>query len=122
MTELFPRPKDPPTIFGGLVLIGAVIVIGAVSIYVFGSHADSTLTIILVAIGLILIASAIPVHKWERNQNYQGKKKIQLNLRVLTHCFFQLASFRIRLYRAHTARETYVASLDGHPTILVFFA
>jgi hypothetical protein len=66
---LFPRPKNPPTIFGGLVLIGAVIVIGVVSIYVFGSHPDSTLTIILVAIGLTLIALAIPVYKWERNQN-----------------------------------------------------
>ena len=65
MTELFPRPKNPPTIFGGLVLIGAVIVVSAVSIYVFGSHADSTLTIILVAIGLILIVLAIPVYNWE---------------------------------------------------------
>ena len=78
MTKLFPRPKSPPTVFGGLVLIGAVIVVSAVSIYVFGSHADSTLTIILVAIGLILIVLAIPVYKWERDQNYQGRKKIQL--------------------------------------------
>jgi uncharacterized membrane protein len=46
-------------------LIGAVIVVSAVSIYVFGSHADSTLTIILVAIGLILIVLAIPVYNWE---------------------------------------------------------
>jgi uncharacterized membrane protein len=89
VTELFPRPKNPPTIFGGLVLIGAVIVIGAVSIYVFGSHADSTLTIILVAIGLILIALAIPVYKWERDQNYQGRKRIQPNRRAFTYYFFQ---------------------------------
>jgi hypothetical protein len=63
-------------IFSGLVLIGWVIVIGAVSIYIFGSHTDSILTIILVAIGLILIVLAVPVYKWERNRNYQGKKKI----------------------------------------------
>jgi hypothetical protein len=87
VTKLFPRPKTRPTIFGGLVLIGCVIVVGAISIYVFGSHADSTLTVILVAIGLILIALAIPVYRWERNRNYQGKK-IQLNLRAFTHCFF----------------------------------
>ena len=55
MAELFPKQINPPTIFGGLVLIDAVIVIGAVSVYVFGSHADSILTIILVATGLILI-------------------------------------------------------------------
>lgn len=77
MTELFPRAKNPPTVFGGLVLIGVVIVVSAVSIYIFGSHANSTLTIILVTIGLILIALAIPVYKWERGQNYQGGKKIQ---------------------------------------------
>jgi len=91
VTELFPRPKNPPTIFGGLVLIGAVIVVGAVSIYVFGSHADSTLTIILVALGLILIVLAIPVYKWERDQNYQGRKKIQPNRRAFTYYFFQTA-------------------------------
>jgi hypothetical protein len=78
-------------IFGGLVLIGWVIVVGAVSIYIFGSHADSTLTIILVAIGLILIVLAIPVYEWERNQNCQGEKKIQLNLRAFAYHFFQLA-------------------------------
>jgi hypothetical protein len=78
-------------IFGGLVLIGWVIVVGAVSIYVFGCYADLSLTIILVAIGLILIVLAIPVYKWERNQNYQGKKKIQLNLRAFAYYFFQLA-------------------------------
>jgi uncharacterized MnhB-related membrane protein len=50
-------------------LIGAVSVVSAVSIYVFGSHPDSTLTIILVAIGLTLIVLAIPVYNWERNQN-----------------------------------------------------
>jgi uncharacterized membrane protein len=59
-------------IFSGLVLIGWVIVIGAVSIYIFGSHTDSILTIILVAIGLILIVLAVPVYKWERTRNYQG--------------------------------------------------
>ena len=69
MIELFPRPIEPPTIFGGLVLIGAIIVVGAVSIYLFGSHADSTLTIIFVAIGLILIVLAIPVYKWERENS-----------------------------------------------------
>jgi uncharacterized membrane protein len=68
VTELFPRPKNPPTVFGGLVLTGVVIVVSAVSIYVFGSHADSTLTIILIAIGLILIVLAIPVYKWERTK------------------------------------------------------
>jgi ACR3 family arsenite efflux pump ArsB len=86
VTELFPRPKNPPTVFGGLVLIGVVIVISAVSIYVFGSHADSTLTIILVAIGLILIVLAFPVYKWERGQNHYGGKKF--NSRTLLHYFF----------------------------------
>ena len=83
MTDLFPRPKNPPTIFGGLVLIGAVIVIGAISIYVFGTHADSTLTIILAAIGLILIASAIPVYKWERDHIW-NKVKLYTSL-TCTH-------------------------------------
>jgi len=91
VTELFPRPKNPPTIFGGLVLIGAVIVVSAVSIYVFGSHADSTLTIILVAIGLILIVLAIPVCKWGRDQDYHGRKRIQPNHRAFAYCFFQTA-------------------------------
>lgn len=77
MTDLFPRPKNPPTIFGGLVLIGVIIVISAVSIYIFGSHENSTLTIILVTIGLILIVLAVPVYKWERGQNHYGGKKIQ---------------------------------------------
>jgi peptidoglycan/LPS O-acetylase OafA/YrhL len=86
VTKLFPRPKTRPRIFGGLVLSGWVIVVGAISIYVLGSHADPTLTAILVAIGVILIALAIPVYKWERNRNYQGKK-IQLNLGALTYCF-----------------------------------
>ncbi len=85
MTELFPRPKNPPTILGGLVLIGAVIVVGAVSIYVFGSHADSTLTIILAAIGLILIVLAIPVYKWERDHIRVGRK---FNRRTSLHSFF----------------------------------
>jgi hypothetical protein len=67
-------------IFGGLVLIGWVIVVGTVSIYIFGSHADSTLTIILVAIGLILIVLAIPVYKWERARAPQT----ELSLRRLT--------------------------------------
>jgi Mn2+/Fe2+ NRAMP family transporter len=63
-------------IFSGLVLIGWVIVIGAVSIYIFGSDTDSILTILLVMVGLILIVFAVPVYKWERNRNYQGEKKI----------------------------------------------
>jgi ACR3 family arsenite efflux pump ArsB len=76
VTWLFSRPKNPPTVFSGLVLSGAVIVVGAVLIYVFRSHADFTLTIILVAIGLILIVLAIPVYKWERDQNYHGRKEV----------------------------------------------
>ena len=87
MTELFPRPKNPPTVFGGLVLIGVVIVISAVSIYVFGSHANSTLTIILVVIGLILIVLAIPVYKWERG-------KI---IRVGRACRIYLLTYRTKL-------------------------
>jgi ACR3 family arsenite efflux pump ArsB len=86
VTELFPRPKNPPTVFGGLVLIGAVIAIGAVPIYVFGSHADSTLTIILVAIGLILIVLAIPVYKWERDHIRVGRK---FNRRLYSTTFFR---------------------------------
>jgi tellurite resistance protein TehA-like permease len=77
MTELYPRPKNPPTVFGGLVLIGAVIVVSAVSIYLFGSHPDLFLTIILVGVGLFLIVLAIPVYKWERDLNYQDMKKIR---------------------------------------------
>jgi hypothetical protein len=67
VTALFPRAKNPPTVFGGLVLIGVALVVCAVSICVFGLHVNSTLTIILVAIGLILIVLAVPVYKWERN-------------------------------------------------------
>jgi hypothetical protein len=68
MVKLFPRRKNPPTIFGGLVLSGAVFVMGAVLIYLFGSHPDFILTMIFVAIGLILIVLAIPVYHWERNK------------------------------------------------------
>jgi membrane protein YdbS with pleckstrin-like domain len=64
-------------IFGGLVLIGWAIVVGAVSIYVFGSYADLSLTIILVAIGLILIVLAIPVYKWERNHFTREKEIVE---------------------------------------------
>ena len=91
MTRLFPRPITRPTMFGGLVLSGWAIVVGAIFIYVFGSHADSTLTVILVAIGLILIVLAIPVFRWERSRNYQGNKT-ELNLRAFFYLLLSLAS------------------------------
>jgi ACR3 family arsenite efflux pump ArsB len=66
--NLFPRRKNPPTVFGGLVLTGVVIVIGVVLIYAFGSHANFIVTVVLVAIGLIFIVLAVPVYKWEKTR------------------------------------------------------
>jgi len=67
---------NPRTVPIALVLGGAIIVSMAVYAYAFGQHVDSFLTAvvaIVVAIGLCIMLSAIPVYLWERDRYYKDR-------------------------------------------------
>ena len=83
MAQLYPKPKTPPTLFGGLVLVGVGIIFFVVLSHVFESPSDSTLTLLLVGAGLILIAMAFPVYRWEKDRKKQDKKEIHPHINIL---------------------------------------
>jgi len=69
---------NPRTFPIALVLAGAIIISMAIYAYEFGQHADLSMTIIFVLIGLFAILLAIPVYERERNMYYEDRKQIHL--------------------------------------------
>ena len=64
-----------------LILGGSAIIIMAIYAYAFGQRVDSFLTTVVavvVAIGICVMLSAIPVYLWERDKYYQDRKEIHL--------------------------------------------